>query len=84
MDWSLQWESAFDEYGNEVTCDYCGCDLRFDICQSNWICPGCGREFSRPEYFAYIGARLTSACLVCNKNYPICCGSCSRKIHSLL
>ena len=77
-----EWEnSAYDEDGNAVSCDGYSCDgeLKWDPTRALWVCPECGKEFDRYDFFSYIGAQPPgSFCTSCSENYPFCKKTCSR------
>lgn len=66
---------AYDEEGYEVTAVCCGVPIMWD--DENYVCPECGRIFSREEFFNLIGANLPgNLCVTCDQLYP--CTSCHR------
>lgn len=71
-------QGAYDEDGDQVYCDCCGDELRWDPESRTWRCESCGNEKSRISYFGYIGADPPGAkCIAqCRENYPICKRSC--------
>jgi len=70
-DWA---NSAYDEFGNSVTCDSCGTEMRWSPKKRLWYCPSCKKEMDRDRYFQYIMAGPPGPeCLFeCNENYPFC------------
>lgn len=68
---------AYDESGDQVICDACGDDLKFDPESRTWRCVFCGNEKGRVAYFGYIGATPPGGkCFTCMENYPFCTGTC--------
>lgn len=66
---------AYDEEGEEVIADCCGVPIMWD--DENYVCPECGRIFSREEFFNMIGANPPgNLCVDCDQLYP--CTSCHR------
>ena len=79
LDAYKEWaETAYDEFGNAVTCNVCGEEMKWNALSGQWYCPSCGREMSRGEYFDYILATPPGVdCLVCcRENYPFCKKTC--------
>ena len=66
---------AYDEYGNQINCEWCKEELHWNPETRKWFCKECGREYSRAEWFNYIDADLLPGpkCLSqCEENYPMC------------
>jgi hypothetical protein len=65
---------AYDEDGEQVYCDACGEELRWDPAMRCWRCGGCGNLKSRIQFFDFIGADPPGEkCLSqCQENYPFC------------
>ena len=65
---------AYDETGEQVYCDCCGEEFRWDSEMRKWRCVSCGNVKSRAEYFCYLGANPPGpVCLnQCMENYPRC------------
>ena len=69
---------AYDEDGEQVYCDACGDELKWDPADRCWRCEGCGNQKSRAQFFDFIGANPPGVkCLSqCRENYPFCRKSC--------
>lgn len=69
---------AYDEMGDQVYCDACHDELRWDPRSRTWRCKQCGNEKSRVAFFNYIGADPPGAKCIsqCQENYPLCKRTC--------
>lgn len=66
---------VYDEDGEEVTADCCGVPIMWD--EENYVCPECGRIFSRADFFERIGANIPGElCITCDQLWP--CTFCHR------
>lgn len=75
VDANDEWvNSAYDEEGNAVVCDICGCEMKWNPDTQLWYCLDCEQEMDRPTYFNHIGAEPPgSICMTnCRENYPFC------------
>ena len=62
---------AYDEEGDSVECDVCGCELVID--DGKYYCPECDEYWSREKFFDYIGAEPPGPeCINCDNDYPSC------------
>jgi len=70
---------AIDEDKNSVDCESCGEQLYWSS-DGRWlVCPSCGREMSRSDFFDYIGADIPDEhCQHCTERYPECKDTCWR------
>lgn len=67
------YSEVFDEEGGEVICPYCGGEIVWRESDGAYICQECETEFSRVEFFKYIGADPPGPqCLTCGNLYPGC------------
>lgn len=83
LDMHDEWlNSAYDEDGNSVQCDICGCDMKWSPEARLWFCPDCEQTMERAVYFNYIGAEPPGIdCLTnCLENYPLCKQYCERHL----
>jgi len=65
---------AYDEQGEQVICDVCGSDMRWDPECRSWKCTECWNEKNRVQWFSYLcanppGPKCISQCM---ENYPFC------------
>jgi hypothetical protein len=69
---------AYDEDGDQVYCDACGDELKWNPESRTWQCKGCGNTKSRIQFFDFIGANPPGKkCLSqCMENYPFCKDGC--------
>lgn len=75
LDVRAEWmNSGYDENGYFVSCEGCGCEMKWNPQTRNWYCPECECEMDREDYFAFIGAEPPGEkCLhSCQENYPLC------------
>ena len=65
---------AFTEEGDQVYCDGCGEEMKWDPETRKWQCRVCGNFKTRAQWFSYIDADPPgNKCLTkCQENYPIC------------
>lgn len=77
MDFGDDYDDCYDEDGMGVTCERCDSDIIWY--EGNYICRGCGEEYSRPVFFNYIGAEPPDPkCITCKNNYPVCKSWCEQ------
>ena len=70
-DFDESYEDVFTEDGDDVVCDICGKEIKWK--DGKYICPNCEQEFSRKEFFNYIGAEPPGKkCITCKELYPGC------------
>lgn len=69
--WNNEYEEVEDEDGFPVICEYCGANIMWK--DGAYICPHCGNEMDREDFFNYIGATPPGPeCVHCNSLYPGC------------
>ena len=68
------YNGGYDEYGNQINCNYCGGEIVFDPGKRVWRCKECYSEKTRAQWFDYIDADPPGKkCLrQCRENYPLC------------
>ena len=50
LDMHDEWlNSAYDEDGNSVQCDICGCDMKWSPEARLWFCPDCEQTIEREQ-----------------------------------
>lgn len=66
---------AYDEYGNQIHCNWCNEELHWNPETRKWYCKNCLKEYDRAQWFDYIDACYipNPKCISqCNDNYPVC------------
>ncbi len=70
---------AFDEDEYSVDCESCGATLCWSLDGQRLVCPACGWEMSRADFFDCIGADAPDdSCKRCAEFYPQCKETCWR------
>lgn len=68
-----RYSDVYTEDGDAVICENCGCDIMWNDETGEYMCPWCGHQLSRVEFFDYIGAEPPgSRCITCSELYPGC------------
>lgn len=68
-----QFDEAYDEDGDSVTCPNCGDSLYFKEAENTYVCLSCGYELERDNFLDYIGADVPGEeCKTCDNLYPGC------------
>lgn len=67
------YSDVYDENEDYVLCDICGAEIKWRERDGVYICPACGRTFTRADFFDYIGAQPPGEeCYTCQCLYPGC------------
>lgn len=65
-------EEVFDHDGDSVLTECCNVYMMWNSRTEKYICPGCGRQFSRKYFLEHYVPAYSPECFSCRTNFPQC------------
>ena len=67
-----RYEDVYDQDGDAVYSECCGVCMMWDPESEDYVCPDCGRHYSRKEFLDEYVEAYGPECYRCRTNFPEC------------